>query len=123
MTLWIATIVCGIVGATFQIAAHLWFWPEERRLKRTEAYKVGLGIIGVMWTVWCGWTGNEAALAWWFIAGLSGIVVEEAWWIRGWLARRDGRLRQESYQAGQAQAAMSAAREDGDATHAAQSRD
>lgn len=123
MTLWVATVVCGIIGATLQIAAHLFFWVPERRLKRTEAYTVGTTIVGAVWTVWCIWTKNEAALAWWVIAGMSGGVVLTAWWVRGWLERRDARLRQESYQAGQAQAVVAAATEDGDATNAAQPRD
>lgn len=80
-----ALVAAGISTVTL-IAEHL---ALVDLLDRPSAYTLGTLTLGSAFTWWCHRHGQrDAATAWWLIAGLGGVSVQGAYWLRRWLAQR-----------------------------------
>lgn len=76
-------VVAGSATAGMLLVEHVTLWDEPFRLNRPAAYVVGTATLGVGFTAWAiRHRLHQAAIAWWAIAGIGGVVVISAHWVR-----------------------------------------
>ena len=83
LQLLISVLIAGLGAMLLIVCTHLLLWSKPWRLKRTEAYVVGVAELGLVLTIWgMAMDKPEGIIAFWGITGMAGFADLTAWWFR-----------------------------------------